>query len=297
MPSGARSHRIAGRRHVLAHLPESPGVYLFFGAAGELLYVGKSKTIRSRVRAHFAAPDERRRCAQVASIDFRRTAGELGALLLESQLIMELRPLWNVRQRQKRRIIVARGVTTPRGYDTVSLEAVDRIDPEDPLPVLSMFRTYRQAAEHLAVMARTHRLCPKLLGLERTRSYCFSYHLHRCGGACMGEEDPPSYNRRFAGAFEERRIKSWPFRGAVIIEERSEEHGEREIFVVDRWCLLYSFAYAEERYRLGVQGLHRFDYDSYRILAGYIFEPGHAGDIRPAGRTEIAALLKQARAA
>ena len=105
------------------------------------------------------------------------------------------------------------------------------------------------------------------------------------------------YNARFEQAFEERRIKSWPFHGAVIIEERGGDRNEREVFVVDRWCLLYSFAYAEDRYKLGVQGLHRFDYDSYRILAGYIFDRSRASTIRAATKAEIDTLLRSARAA
>jgi DNA polymerase III subunit epsilon len=285
------------RWRLIEPLPDAPGVYLFFGGAGELLYVGKSKTIRSRVRAHFAARDERRMCALVHTVEVRRTAGELGALLLESQLIKELKPLWNVRQRQMRRIILGRRLVTTGGYETISLAAVERIDPDDTDPILAIFKTKSQAAEILATLARTHRLCPRLLGLERTQRFCFSYHLHQCDGACMGLEPPASYNMRFRNAFEERRIRAWPYPGAVLIEEYAPEAREREVFVVDRWCLLYSFTYADDRYMLGVRGLHRFDYDSYRILAGYIFDRSRASTIRPATQGEIEALVRSAEAA
>jgi DNA polymerase III subunit epsilon len=299
MPSVLRSTRQIRQdlSQQIDPLPDSPGVYLFFGAAGELLYVGKSKTIRTRVRAHFASPDEWRMCTAVTAIDHRRTAGELGALLLESQMIKELRPLWNVRQRQKRRILLGRRLLTAEGYETLALAAVDRIDPADTEPILAIFRTRRQAAALLAEIARTHRLCPKLLGLERTDRCCFSYHLHLCDGACIGEEASASYNERFRQAFEERRIKTWPFPGAVLIEECCADTREREVFIVDRWCLLYSFTYAEDHYRLGVQGMHRFDYDSYRILAGYIFDRSRAETIRQASQAEIETLLRNSRAA
>jgi hypothetical protein len=299
MPSARRSLRQIRQaaRHLIAPIPDSPGVYLFWGAAGELLYVGKSKAIRSRVRAHFTCPEERQMCSLVAAIDCRRTAGELGALLLESQLIKELKPLWNVRQREKRRIILGRRLLTPQGYETISLTAVERIDPAETEPILAIFKTKSQAAMILAEIAKTHRLCPKLLGLERTGRYCFAFHLHQCDGACAGLEPPAQYNERFQFAFEERRIKAWPFDGAVLIEEDSPERREREIFIVDRWCLLYSFSYAEDRYQLGVRGLHRFDYDSYRILAGYIFDRSRATTIRPASQADIDTLLRNAQAA
>ena len=279
--------------HLIAHLPEAPGVYLLFGGGGELLYVGKSKTIRSRVRAHFASPEERRLCSRVRRVECRRTAGELGALLLESQLIKELRPLMNVRQRQKRRIIVARGSETPAGYTAVAVEAIDRIDPAAAGPVLGVFRNRRQAREYLAGIARTHRLCLKLLGLERTSRACFAYHLHQCPGACLGLEPPDAYNRRLEDAFAERRIQAWPFRGAVIIEERGGEKGERrDVFVVDNWCLLYTISWTDARHHLGVQGLHRFDYDSYRILAGYVFAGEYDATIRIASPAEIDRLMR-----
>ncbi len=291
------SSSVQRRRQLVNPLPDTPGVYLFLGEAGELLYVGKSKAIRSRVRAHFTARDERRMCALVRSIEPRCTAGELGALLLESRLIKELKPLWNVRQRETRRIILARGIITPEGYETVSLAAVARVDPDASVPILSIFRTRTQAATLLATLARSHRLCPRLLGLERTRRCCFSYHLHQCDGACIGLESPASYNERFRRAFEERRIRAWPFPGAVLIEEHSPGADTREVFVVDRWCLLYSFTSADDRFALAVRGHHRFDYDSYRILAGYIFDPSHASTIRPAADGEIEMLLRSTRAA
>jgi DNA polymerase-3 subunit epsilon len=276
-------------------LPELPGVYLFYGTAGELLYVGKSRSIRTRVRSHFSSREERRMCAQVRHIEARQTSGELGALLLESQLIKELRPLWNIRSREKRRIIVAYAQTTDDGYTGISLEAVSQIQPSQAEPIMGIFKTKQQAKEYLATIAKTHHLCRKLLGLEQTSRSCFGYHLRQCHGACLGIEPPALYNKRVEQAFEERRIKAWPFEGAVIIEEKSECMGE--VFVVDNWCLLYSFTFSEANHRLSVRGLHRFDYDSYRILAGYVFDESHKHTIRSAGKEEVEELLRRARAA
>ncbi|MEX1137912.1 MAG: GIY-YIG nuclease family protein, partial [Bacteroidota bacterium] len=90
--------------------PETPGVYLFYGAEDFLLYVGKSNSLCSRIRAHFAARDERKMCRRIKRIEVRETAGELGALLLESRLIKELRPLHNVASKRRRRIILAKRV-------------------------------------------------------------------------------------------------------------------------------------------------------------------------------------------
>jgi DNA polymerase-3 subunit epsilon len=85
-------------RAMLTNLPEGPGVYLFYGPRDELLYVGKSRNIRGRVQSHFAGDDRSSKamemCGQVHRIGTRTTAGELGALLLESSLIKELHPMY-----------------------------------------------------------------------------------------------------------------------------------------------------------------------------------------------------------
>jgi len=281
------------RKHIDT-LPDTPGVYLFYGSVGELLYVGKSKNIRTRVRAHFSAADEGRMCRQVQLIEFRETAGELGALLLESQFIKELRPVYNVRARQKRRIVVARRVKKRTGYSSVVLDAIDSIDPAHTSPLMAIFKTRTQAKEYLAKIAKTYRLCPKLLQLEITNRHCFSYHLGQCSGACMGLEDPILYNARFEEAFAERRIKAWPFTGGVIIEERDKDNTEGEVFLVDNWCLLYSFKYSLDRYELNVRGTHRFDYDSYRILCRYIFDEANQEKIRCVSRGEFDAIVRRA---
>ncbi|MEP0823584.1 MAG: GIY-YIG nuclease family protein [Ignavibacterium sp.] len=249
----------------ISSYPSTPGVYLFYNREGLLLYVGKSKNLRSRIRAHFGSRRERKMIRRVKRIEIRETAGELGALLLESRLIKELRPLYNVASRRGRRLILALRTGTPGGYAGVRLEAVDRIDPGVTSSILGIFKHTTQAKEYLASIARAYRLCPKLLRLEQSRSACFAWHLGRCNGACVGQEEPSAYNVRLEAAFGERRVLAWPYEGPVVIEEQCEENGLREKFVIDNWCLVGNASSSGEP--------HRFDYDSYRILLGYMTTP------------------------
>lgn len=274
-------------KETIATLPESPGVYLFYGSLDELLYVGKSKTIRTRVRSHFSSPDERWLCRKVTRVEVRETAGELGALLLESQLIKELRPMFNVASRQRRRLIIARRSTNAQGYTVVNLDAVDYFDVKKTEPILGVFKHKTQAKEYLDLIARTHRLCSKLLRLEVARGYCFSYHLGQCGGACMGEEDPAKYNARVEEAFEARRIKAWPYEGGVVVEERSKKNSQREFFLIDNWCLVTSFRSVGDGFEKGTHVQHRFDYDSYKILLSYMMDPQNHETITPYSRKEF----------
>lgn len=274
-------------KEAVAALPNSPGVYLFYGSLNELLYVGKSKTIRTRVRSHFSSPDERWLCRKVTRVEVRETAGELGALLLESQLIKELRPMFNVASRARRRIIIARPATNAQGYTVVNLDAVDFLDVKKAEPILGVFKHKTQAKEYLDLIAKAYRLCPKLLRLEVARGYCFSYHLGQCDGACMGEEDPAAYNARVEEAFDARRIKAWPYEAGVVVEECSKDRSQREFFLIDNWCLVTSFKSVGDGFEKSAHVQHRFDYDSYKILFGYMMDPENHESIRPYGRKEF----------
>ncbi len=269
---------VLNRKNVAA-LPNTPGVYLFYSAEEILLYIGKSKSIRTRVRSHFAARDERWLTKRIRYIEIRETAGELGALLIESQLIKELKPMHNVRSKQLRRIIIARRKDDEKGYATIKLEAVDYLDLKPEAPILGIFKHKTQAKEFLNAIAKTYRLCPKLLRLENSNRHCFSYHLGQCSGACMGEEDVTAYNARVEAAFEARRIIAWPFDGPVTIEEVSKDKKLHEIFLIDNWCLMGSSKNDEsvEKNLLVQQKSipHRFDYDSYKILYSYVMGEGN----------------------
>lgn len=97
----------------LAELPERPGVYLMQDRRGEVLYVGKAKSLRDRVGGYFRAGAVHTRridemVDRVRSIETRETPTELGALLLESQLIKEHQPRYNTMQKRYKRYAFVR---------------------------------------------------------------------------------------------------------------------------------------------------------------------------------------------
>lgn len=88
-------------RAELETLPATPGVYLFHGQSSTLpLYIGKSIHLRNRVMDHFRNAAEASLLRQTRSIQVIEMAGDIGAQLLESQLIKTLRPLYNQKLRR-----------------------------------------------------------------------------------------------------------------------------------------------------------------------------------------------------
>src|SRR5260221_9148544 len=85
----------------LQHLPDKPGVYLHKDAEGVVLYIGKAKSLRNRVRSYFNAewsksPKLRSMVSQIADIDYVLVGSAVEALVLECNLIKQYRPKYNI---------------------------------------------------------------------------------------------------------------------------------------------------------------------------------------------------------
>jgi DNA polymerase-3 subunit epsilon len=183
--------RPRGERPHLAGLPHEPGVYVFRDADGRVLYVGKSKDLRTRARAHFTSGAQW--TAQAEHVDHQQTESELGALLLEDRLIKSLRPPGNTR-----------GKAEPDGY--VYLRC--RLDI--PFPILEVAREpapgHAMCVGPLQGRAATVELMEQLnslFGLRHCgrklprREHPSAYgQMGRCLSPCLNDLDPNVYRER-----------------------------------------------------------------------------------------------------
>ena len=250
-------------------LPERPGVYLFRGEGGTPVYVGKSRDLRSRVLSHFAAghrdAKEARLAAQVRSVEWIETGGELGALLLESRMVKEMAPSANRRLRRSAEVLCVRleaveGALRPR------VAALEDDDFDADGEAYGPFRTERDAWRAVEGKAREAGLCLKVLGRERGEGSCFGLQVGRCRGACVGREPLALHDARVRLALAPLRLRPWPFPGPVGLREPGPS-GVAVLHVVDRWRHLGTVADAD-----GVAELLRtapggFDPDGYRVVA------------------------------
>ncbi len=205
----------------------------------------------------------------VASIETIETAGELGALLKEASLVKSMAPLYNQLLRAKRRVLVAKK-SKMKEFPSIEIAELQKISPDEFGDILSVFKSRKQADTILRHVARQFSLCPKLLGLEKGKGPCFSYHLEQCKGACCGKETSLSYLMRFSQAFAEYQIKDWPFEGPIMVTEKNND--KEEGFVIDKWCLLGSVTSVHDD--ISFQE-YEFDYDIYKILVSYLKNPSH----------------------
>lgn len=269
MPS-AQSLRLEALRAAARDIPNTPGVYVFHGADDGLpLYIGKSVTLRSRVLAHLRNPSERRLLRRAERVSWERTAGEIGALLLEARWIKERHPLLNKRLRSKGRLCALR--LDGRGRPQVVY--AQEVDFAREPALYGLFHSRTTALAKLEEIADAERLCHGALGLERLPKGrpCFRSLVRRCAGVCRGDESPEAHADRLVNALESLSVRCWPWPGAVAVHEQHEDLVQYH--VVRNWCYLGSAADLA-----GARSLDRvdasFDADSYKILCRPLLEPG-----------------------
>jgi DNA polymerase-3 subunit epsilon len=247
-----------------------PGVYIFKDETHQPIYVGKSITLKKRVMSHFQSttPKEVKISQHVHHVETVPTGSELAALLLESKLIKELKPLYNrlLRRVSSYAMLVKK---EQDGYSNLTVVSGSVGNETDLSTIYGVYTNRIKAKQAIDELTRLYRLCPKLMGLEKSKSACFSYSLGRCKGACIGEEDAEAYNTRFEIALERSKLSEWPFEGPVTIPVN--EAGEK--VVIENW-IVQGFS-DEDGNEMIVDSEPNFDLDEYKIIRRFIKENRH----------------------
>ncbi len=179
-------------------LPDKPGVYLWKNGAGEILYVGKAKSLRSRVPSYFgpdagSTPEQAALIAQIADVETIIVSNEPQALLLENNLIKEHKPRFNIRLTDDKsypRIAVTLAEPFPR------VLVVRRVT----IPGARFFGPYTDVAtlrQTLNIIRRifTVRSCNWDLPREAPERPCLDYHIERCRAPCVSLQSEAEYRR------------------------------------------------------------------------------------------------------
>ncbi len=182
-------------------LPEMPGVYLMKGEEEEVLYVGKSKCLKDRVRSYFqktrpASPRIRKMTERVRNIETLVTRSELDALILENTLIKKYRPRFNVLFRDDKTypyLCFSWSETYPR------LTVTRRVRPGGDL-YFGPYANPGALRETLRSIAKLFPLATCTLDLGKTiERPCIEYQIHRCLGPCAGLVSPDEYRKMAEG--------------------------------------------------------------------------------------------------
>lgn len=216
--------------------------------------------------SHFRNPAEAKLLHMTRDIEFIETIGEVGALLLESDLIKTRRPLFNKRLRTARKLCSIR----LQGL-TASIVFSDDVDFSHSEDLFGLFKTKMSAVEKIRDIADQEKLCYGALGLEKLAKNraCFRFSLGKCAGVCCGKETPDVHQARLRNALSTLRIRSWPYPGRIAIAE--EANGLTDYHVINHWFYLGTVKTLEDAKAFDIAVPH-FDRDSYKILCKPLFE-------------------------
>lgn len=215
-------------REIIDGLPRKTGVYYFLNAKEEIIYVGKSIDIHQRILQHLNNYSTRKSVEMMNNISHIRhyiTGGELSALLLESNDIKTLKPLYN---RAQRRSLFNYGLFTKidlEGYYHFDIEKTDALSAP-----LTSFQSKDAGKDYLFRLVEEYELCQKLCGLYQSKGACFDYQTHKCHGACIGKESSDDYNRRFKLALDSLKFQHQNF----FILEKGPEPGLKSVVQIEK---------------------------------------------------------------
>ncbi|MEE4213646.1 MAG: exonuclease domain-containing protein [Bacteroidales bacterium] len=232
-------------------LPEEPGVYYFYNDRNDLIYIGKSKNIHQRVMTHLSNNSSKRAMQmrdEIADIDYETTGNELIALLKESEEIKQNKPVYN---RAQRRTAFTWGIVSERDKDGYIRFAIVKLGDYDVKP-LSVFTSGERARSKLAVLVEKYELCQQLCSLYKSDNGCFHRQVGICRGACTGDENAASYNRRAQKALDEFIFS----RDNFFIIDSGRHAGERSaIKIINGHYAGYGFFDIDE-VGFGLQAVH-----------------------------------------
>ncbi len=264
----------------IADIPDSPGVYLFYGDSALPLYIGKSVKLRSRVMSHFQAAGRNARemciAQEIRRIEWTETAGELGALLLEARLVKARQPVHNRQLRREGELCAWRLEANPNSRPLLTLVRGSELAPDQFGALYGPYRSKSQAQSQLRELAEAQGLCLQALGLESGRGRCFGHQIGQCKGVCCGEEAPERHHLRLQLALAGNKLQVWPFAGKVGLREHNAHTGRTDIHLFDQWCHLTT-VHSDEDLQNALHSRTEplaFNLDTYRLALKYLLGPG-----------------------
>jgi excinuclease ABC subunit C len=187
----------------LANLPESPGVYLFKNGQGKVIYIGKAKNLKNRVRSYFQDSHHDVKTtalvAQVADFELMVTHNEIESLILEANLVHEYKPRYNIHLKDDKHypyIKVTMGEPFPR------IMVVRRL-AKDSSRYFGPYTNIKSIYKTLQFLARLFKIrsCHLVIPNPGNKPYkvCLDYHIKRCEGPCEGLVSSEDYRRNVDG--------------------------------------------------------------------------------------------------
>lgn len=212
-------------KSIITDLPSITGVFYFHDTFGKIIYIGRSKNIRSRVNQHFTSTNthSKKIQKQVAAVTYEATGNELVAMLKENAEIKLNKPVFN-KTRRSTFTSALYSFTDDDGYVHLKIGAVD-----GRKNAIATFSNYQSGKKFLHKAIEKYTLCPKLVGLDASKTHCFKYPINECKGACIQVESPDDYNIRIQHLIAENNYEGQD----LLIVDKGRVLEERSVLLIE----------------------------------------------------------------
>ncbi|WP_201581848.1 excinuclease ABC subunit UvrC [Psychrobacter glacincola] len=230
-------------KHLIQRLPNLPGVYKMLGKNGDILYVGKAKSLKSRVNSYFAKtidhPKTRALVARIHNIETIITRSETEALLLEQNLIKEYRPPYNVLLRDDKSYLYV-FISADKPYPRLAYGRGKGNHQKGRF--FGPFPSAHAAKETLVLMQKMFQMrqCTNTFFKQRKRP-CLEYQIKRCRAPCVGLVSAEEYAEDVNNTIRFLKGDSSDIHSALIerMEASAEELDfEKAVFYRDQLSML-----------------------------------------------------------
>lgn len=230
-------------------LPAKIGIYKFYNEEQQLIYIGKSKNIKSRIGQHLRNTTTNkaiRMQKEIVRIDYELCGTELIALIKESILIKSHQPTYNSALKRNKFPYGIFKYVDNKGYIRLYVELTSKVKNEE---ASYTFKSKVEAVNFLHRQIEKHRLCQVLCGLYKSNSNCFQYEIKQCNGACIKEEIPEAYNVRIEAFLKQAHFENKSF--YILDKGRSKQ--EKSLILIHQGSFVgfgfapYNFNRLQER--------------------------------------------------
>lgn len=248
------SEKQAHLSQLLKHLPNLPGVYKMLGKSGEILYVGKAKSLKSRVSSYFNKhidhPKTQALVSRICDIDTIVVRGEIEALLLEQNLIKEHRPPYNVLLRDDKSYLYLFLSTDKFAKIGIGRGKANHKQGR----FFGPYPSAHSAKETLVLLQKLFllRSCSNRVFDSRQRP-CLEYQIKRCSAPCVGLIDKAQYDHDVSGALQFLQGDTATLQqtlAAKMHECADNMQFEQAMFYRDRLAMLAEISANQAVYRL-----------------------------------------------
>lgn len=189
-------------------LPDNPGVYFFRDKEGKILYIGKATSLRDRVRSYFNPDLMETRGLRLVSmvtvadtVTYQETGSVLEALLLESKLIKEHSPMYNVKEKDNKSFVCV--VITKEDFPRVLVMRIrdfeKKFTKKDADSVYGPFPSMSQIKEAMTIIRKMFPYRDRCEVLDKSKDShqkaCFNYQIKLCPGSCIGAISQDEYKK------------------------------------------------------------------------------------------------------